>query len=301
MALPRVISPYGPSAAFPRFVSPYGLGAPSRWRRRRNLLGLGADVLIPASPIRACPAWGCNGPEPVRIGPITFGGGAPCQPGAAVPNATWDQASCQWIPNTASTGAPSTAASQSSVAGTPVPVGFPTNQIFVNTDGSQWVYSAAQGTWVDVGVPYNLSAASPPPSASTSTPPAPAVGATYTDSNGNVWTFNGTQWSMTGSTATTTAGVTTGFPANAVAGATYTDSSGNLWTYNGTQWTLTTPASSSAAAQAAAAAAAGAAPYNSLINFITEDSLITGIPNWGVGVGLYLAYLLISSKLGGKR
>jgi hypothetical protein len=48
-------------------------------------------------------------------------------------------------------------------AGTPVPAGFPTNQIFVNSDGSFWQYSSARGAWVNVGTPYNTGAAATPP------------------------------------------------------------------------------------------------------------------------------------------
>lgn len=55
-------------------------------------------------------------------------------------------------------------------AGTPVPAGYPTSQLFVNTDGSFWQYSPTQSNWVNVGTPYNTGAmatpAAPPPSSS---------------------------------------------------------------------------------------------------------------------------------------
>jgi hypothetical protein len=53
-------------------------------------------------------------------------------------------------------------------AGTPVPVGFPTNQFFVSNDGSVWEYSQAQGGWINTGTPYNVSA----PSSSAALPAA---------------------------------------------------------------------------------------------------------------------------------
>jgi hypothetical protein len=65
-----------------------------------------------------------------------------------------------------------------SVAGTPVPVGFSTNQLFMAPDGSQWAYSIAQGRWINVGTPYNLSAPSAsvtPVSTSTLTTAPPPV------------------------------------------------------------------------------------------------------------------------------
>lgn len=73
--------------------------------------------------------------------------------------------------------APVTAPSVSANAGTPVPSGYPTNQIFVNTDGSFWQYSSAQAHWVNVGTPYNTGASAtppaPPPSSSGASTAAP--------------------------------------------------------------------------------------------------------------------------------
>lgn len=116
-------------------------------------------------------------------------------------------------------------------SGTPVPSGFPTNQIFVNTDGSQWVYSASMAKWINVGTPYNVGA---PVAAA----PAPAASA---------------------------------------------------------------PVSVNVA-PAAAVAPPVASPYQSIIDFATQDTLITNVPNWLVGIGVFLGYKLLSAKLeGGKR
>jgi hypothetical protein len=57
-------------------------------------------------------------------------------------------------------------------SGTPVPAGFPTNQIFIAPDGSQWIYSVPQGKWIYTGTPYNVGVTptvpvTPAPSAST--------------------------------------------------------------------------------------------------------------------------------------
>jgi len=54
-------------------------------------------------------------------------------------------------------------------AGTPVPVGFPTNQFFVSNDGSVWEYSQAQGGWINTGTPYNVGASASPQAAAAST------------------------------------------------------------------------------------------------------------------------------------
>jgi hypothetical protein len=62
-------------------------------------------------------------------------------------------------------------------AGTPVPAGYPTRQMFVNTDGSFWQYSSAQSQWINVGTPYNTGASAtvpaPPPSSSGASTAAP--------------------------------------------------------------------------------------------------------------------------------
>jgi hypothetical protein len=59
-------------------------------------------------------------------------------------------------------------------AGTPVPAGFPTNQIFVNADGSFWEWSPSQSKWVNVGTPYGTGASATPPAP----PPSPNGGST---------------------------------------------------------------------------------------------------------------------------
>jgi hypothetical protein len=63
-------------------------------------------------------------------------------------------------------------------AGTPVPAGYPTSQIFVNTDGSFWEYSSALAKWINTGTPYNTGASAtppaPPPTSSGASSAAPA-------------------------------------------------------------------------------------------------------------------------------
>jgi hypothetical protein len=49
-------------------------------------------------------------------------------------------------------------------AGTPVPAGYPTSQIFVDPNGGFWEYSTSQNQWINVGTPYNTGATALPPS-----------------------------------------------------------------------------------------------------------------------------------------
>jgi hypothetical protein len=59
-------------------------------------------------------------------------------------------------------------------AGTPVPAGYPTSQIFVDPNGGFWQFSASQNQWINVGTPYNTGATAIPPAVPTgSTPSAP--------------------------------------------------------------------------------------------------------------------------------
>lgn len=83
----------------------------------------------------ACPAWGC-GPAPIR----TVYPAAPSTPAPA----------------------PAGGSSPQQVAGTPVPAGYNLNSVFIASDGTQWEYSTGQGKWINVGIPYNLNAASAP-------------------------------------------------------------------------------------------------------------------------------------------
>jgi hypothetical protein len=79
-------------------------------------------------------------------------------------------------PPQAVTPAPAPIAATNPNAGTPVPAGFPTNQIFVNSDGSFWEYGP--NGWASVGTPYNTGAAATPaapapsPSGASSAPAA---------------------------------------------------------------------------------------------------------------------------------
>lgn len=121
-------------------------------------------------------------------------------------------------------------------AGTPVPSGFSTNQIFVNADGSQWVYSATQKKWLNVGTPYN-------------------VGAT----------------AVSAPSTTTTAATPSG-----------------------------TPVSAAAAPLGPAAAAASGGGYQAILDWLSQSSLISVVPNWTVALGAALLWAKFSAARGGR-
>jgi hypothetical protein len=63
---------------------------------------------------------------------------------------------------------------------------------------------------------------------------------------------------------------------------------------------------SSAADTGAAAAPVTAAPatesdYQTVLDWLSEETLISGVPNWGVAAGGVAAFLLLQSKLSGRR
>jgi hypothetical protein len=191
------------------------------------------------------------------------------------------------------------------VAGTPVPVGFSVNSPFIASDGSQWEYSTAQGVWINVGTPYNLaapSAATPtatPTVANASTAaqvagtPVPVGTSTtqiFTDAYGDTWQYSPSYgvWVETYSATATSTALTTAssaVPAGTSTAAPYTDASGNTWTYNATigQWVMT-------------AAASG---YSSILNWLTQQTLISGIPNWIIAAGVGFVALKFSQS--GRR
>jgi len=176
-------------------------------RRRRLRLGL----LPPTNTTRVCPAWGC--------GPYT--------------RTRYFEQRAAGTQNTAGS-----AAATASNTGTPVPGNFPTNQIFVNTDGSQWIYSTSQTKWISAGTPVNVNAGS---SAASSTTPA----------------------------AQTPAPVTAAVDPSQVS---------------------------------AAAAAPATSDYQSVLDWLGQSTLISGIPNWAIalGGGLLVAHAMKPAAAGGR-
>jgi hypothetical protein len=210
-------------------------------RRRR---GLGATVSLPLLSLRSAVQLRAN-PFPNGV-PVASGGPVSASPYLNQPSAT---------------PIPSPTASTSVYAGTPVPSNYPTNQFFVNSDGSVWEYSAASGTWIDTGTPYNVGAgaASAAPAASSGAVAAPAASTT--------------------TTAVSTDGtpVPAGFPTNQE----YTASDGSLWLFNAATGTWQYAGISSGAASGSAATTAEG-DVQSLLQWFSQSTLISGVPNWAL-------------------
>jgi len=199
-------------------------------------------------------------------------------------NVGWPSPPRIWRPIVPAQPAPSTPAPAPNT-GTPVPAGFATNQIFVNTDGSQWMYSASQGNWINVGTPYNVNAPS-----STATTPVSAAPAVTTVAAPNV---AGTP-------------VPANFPTNQI----YVNSDGSQWVFNAASNSWVNMAAAATTSSAAFSPSTGApinvsvatpttGPYDSLIAFATDQSLLPGVPNWLIAVGAVIAVKMAGNM--GKR
>lgn len=276
-----------------------GLGA---LRRRRGLRGLGATTTIFSTAIPGFAPTSVIGSR--SLGPIAAAPFQQARIGTVIPGITPSQvaqiaAQQAASGSTTNTGAGSTAAN---VSGSPVPVGYPTSSIYVDSNGGFWEYSAAQGTWLNVGTPYNVGGtAASAPSTTTSTTasgaiapysPVPAGYPTnllYTYTDGSVWQYSASIGGWTeiqGPSTTTTALTSSGVPVGTPTTAPYTDSAGNVWTYNPTtgQWAISVPASTSG--------------YQSILNWLSTSTLISGVPNWIIAAGAGFAAIKLMNPSG---
>ena len=142
-----------------------------------------------------------------------------------------------------------------SVAGTPVPPGFPHNNVYVDSSGNQWMYNATTGLW------QNATAAAT--SAATTAEQAQAA-------------------QIAAATATSPQGAPTPI---LVSSPTVSPS-------------LPLPSSSYGAPAPVSVSVSSPTPstYGDILNFLTESTLISPLPNWVVGAGV----VLLVMKFGGK-
>jgi hypothetical protein len=170
-----------------------------------------------------------------------------------------------------------TPATGASVAGTPVPANYPTSQIYVAPGGTFYEYNPGTNSWVNVGTPYNVGAAAP----STSTTPASTASVLGTP-------------------------VPAGYPTT----QSFTNTDGSIWAYSSTlgQWVQVSPPTSLLANSAGIVSAAGtAAPgvvvaptdtYQSVLDWLSQNTLTGVVPNWVVALGAGFVALKL---MGGKR
>jgi hypothetical protein len=109
----------------------------------------------------------------------------------------------------------------------------------------------------------------------------------YTDSSGNVWTYNASTGMWQSATATPLATSLPGqvVPTSQPVSQPYTDANGNVWTYNPATGEWTSPT-------------AGAGNiFSSIGSWLTSSSLVSGVQNfWLVGGGAAVLILLLKKK-----
>ena len=243
-----------------------GLGA---MRRRRRLSGQGNPLVwanlaatVNKPFVTGSPATGIPPGLVHAIGPIFAGPSRYLNPPGPLNPVTTPPSS------TTNTGAGSTAAN---VSGSPVPVGYPTSQIYVEPGGAFWEFNGT--SWQNVGTPYNVSGGSTPASTTSSTTapasPVPAGYPTnllYTYSDGSMWQYNaalGGWQEIQGPSSTTTQLSTTGAPAG----------------------TTVLPAVANSG-------------YQSILDWLSNSTLISGVPNWIIAAGASLAAIKLMHPSG---
>jgi hypothetical protein len=214
------------------------------------------------------------------------------------------------------------------------PPGTPTYPpYYTDSGGGLWYYTTsgwlprstalAQGLQPYVPPAYSGSGVYAPTGTSTPPPATWPTNQPYTDPNGNVWTYSAaTGWQITsnayGPGALTATGVNV-VPANWPTNEPYTDASGNEWVYTGNGWQIssygtganpyTSAAAETAAMQqqayggygAASGAPAAAAPasgggYESILNWLSEETLISGMPNWLLVAAAGVGFMLLNKR-----
>jgi hypothetical protein len=294
----------------PNFVMT-GMGlmrvAPAARRGGHRMRGLGAAMFSPRYSIGPVPVIGgtlspilSTGPRGVQpVGPIVERG------------VTFNPVATQPAPTSGTTSTTST--SSSGTVTSPVPAGYPTNQFYVASDGSVWEYAAAQNQWIPIEGPFGSGASA---GATPTTPqvtaalapssaPAPAAGVTassplpYIAGDGSVWAYNPTS-GATYQVYAANASLATA----AAAGQAQISSDGSVWMIVSGTWTQVDGPNAtlaSASFPAPPGTTGGVqSDYQSVLNWLQESSLIPSVPNWIVGVGVFVGVKLLLNKSAAK-
>jgi hypothetical protein len=157
---------------------------------------------------------------------------------------------------------------QTAQVGTPVPVGWPTNQSYIDSSGNVWTYTSTAG-WQNTGTVSSLQA-------------TVAAGSTTA----------GTTIASTTTTAVAQTGtpVPAGYPTDEA----YVDASGNTWTWTSASgWTIT-----------AAASIVGSASdwFGELTTWLQSSTIFSGVQNFWTVAGVGAAGIVLwGTFTGGKK
>ena len=188
-------------------------------------------------------------------------------------------------------------------SGTPIPFNWPIDSPYTDANGNIWTYQ--NGQWaITSSVPAQPSTATPTmyrrggypagvalvpngPAAATAQASTPVpvgwpTSESYTDSNGNIWTYTASAgWQVTGTTASQASLFAQQSAAAAAAAAAPTGTSS---TAPGTNVTVTGPD-----------------PWATLTNWLQESTIFSGIPNFFLVAGVGVGGLVLYNMSGGRR
>lgn len=153
------------------------------------------------------------------------------------------------------------------------------------------------------GVPIPGSSARAP-SQTSLVPSTQPLNQPYTDAYGNVWTYGASGWQITGNASSVLpASPVSPVPANYPTSLPYTDRQGNTWTYGTSGWQTSSYGSSAGGGGSytgGTTTVSTSSGYQSVLDWLSQQTLISGIPNWGIVAAAGAAVLLLKNR-GGRR
>jgi hypothetical protein len=177
------------------------------------------------------------------------------------------------------------------ISNTNVPVGTPTNAPYVDTRGNIWTYNPYAGTWIETSV-VGTASTTGAYNQGTPVPVGYPTNEAFTDSQGNVWTYSPVtgMWVESSSYTTALSAATAG--SALPAGYVIDPSTGQP-----VLGTSIDPATGVSYAQEAANAATPSST-STLLSWFTQQTLITGVPNWIIAAAAGFAALKLSQGRG---
>ena len=171
------------------------------------------------------------------------------------------------------------------------------------------------------GVPVPGSAAvpaisytsTPTPSVTSPVPSTQPLNQPYTDSYGNIWSYGASGWQISGNVSSALPvnqpyggyGAASPVPANYPTSLPYTDTQGNTWTYGASGWQMSSygPAGAAGAASytGGTTSITTGSSYQSILDWLSQQTLISGIPNWGIVAAAGAGVLLLKNRGNGGR
>lgn len=155
--------------------------------------------------------------------------------------------------------------------------------------------------------------AQPPPAVASAGPPSGYCVFTSSPETGSITSVEACSAAPGGTpiaTPTVTPSVASPVPSTQPTNQPYTDSVGNIWTYGASGWQVTGNVSSALTSGGGGSAAAApsvtvsqptVSPYQSVLDWLSQETLVTGVPNWGIVAAAAVGLVLLKNRNGGRR